>query len=55
MLLHGSLVDHHTWDSVLPLFEQSLEVLVLDRRGHGASLGPPRSRPVRDDAADLAA
>lgn len=55
VLIHGSLVDHHTWDSVAGLFGQSLEVLVYDRRGHGESVGPPRSRPVRDDAADLAA
>ena len=54
VLLHGSLVDHHTWDSVAPLFGQSLEILAYDRRGHGQSEGPPRSRPVRDDAADLA-
>lgn len=55
VLIHGSLVDHHTWDSVVPLLRQSLEVLVYDRRGHGQSEGPPRTRPVRDDAADLAA
>lgn len=55
VLVHGSLVDHHTWDSVLPLFRQSLEILVYDRRNHGQSAGPPRTHPVRDDAADLAA
>ena len=55
VLVHGSLVDHHTWDAVLPLFEPGLEVVVYDRRGHGASHGPPRPQPVRDDAADLAA
>ncbi len=55
VLVHGSLVDHHTWDSVLPMLGQSLEVLVYDRRGHGQSEGPPRSHPVRDDAADLVA
>ena len=55
VLVHGSLVDHHTWDAVRTMFGQSLKVLVYDRRGHGQSVGPPRARPVRDDAADLAA
>ena len=55
VLIHGSLVDHHTWDSVVPLFGQGLEILTYDRRGHGESTGPVRTRPVRDDAGDLAA
>lgn len=53
VLVHGSLIDHHTWDAVAPLFAQSLEVLVYDRRSYGGSRGPPRTRPVRDDAEDL--
>ena len=55
VLVHGSLVDHHTWDSVAPSFDRSLDVLVYDRRGHGQSEGPPRTHPVADDARDLAA
>jgi len=54
VLLHGSLVDRRTWDAVRPGLAQALRVLVYDRRGYGESSGPPRRRPVRDDAADLA-
>jgi pimeloyl-ACP methyl ester carboxylesterase len=54
VLLHGSLVDRRTWDSVRPALSQSLRVLVYDRRGHGESTGPLRHHPVQDDTADLA-
>lgn len=54
-LVHGSWVDHHTWDRVLPGFARGLEVLTYDRRGHGESAPGPRPHPVRDDAEDLAA
>lgn len=54
VLVHGSLVDRRTWDAVRPGLAQALTVLVYDRRGYGESAGPPRRRPVRDDAADLA-
>jgi len=54
VLLHGSLVDRRTWDSVCPGLSESLTILVYDRRGHGESTGPPRSHPVRDDTNDLA-
>lgn len=54
VLVHGSLVDHHNWDLVAPSLAQGLEVVSYDRRGHGASVGPPRSHAVRDDAQDLA-
>jgi len=54
VLIHGSLVDRRTWERVRPSLEQSLLTLVYDRRGHGESSGAPRTRPVRDDAMDLA-
>jgi pimeloyl-ACP methyl ester carboxylesterase len=53
-LIHGSWVDHHTWDLVAPGLARGLQVLSYDRRGHGESDGGPRAHPVRDDAADLA-
>jgi len=53
VLIHGSWVDHRTWDLVIPGLAQSLDVLSYDRRGHGESTGAPRTRPVADDAADL--
>ncbi|MGA9840617.1 MAG: alpha/beta hydrolase [Thermoplasmata archaeon] len=55
VLVHGSWVDHHSWDAVVPGFAQALEVVVYDRRGYGASPVGPRVHSVRDDAADLAA
>ncbi len=54
VLVHGSLVDRHSWDQVAPLLAQSLEVVTYDRRGHGESAPLPRPHPVADDAADLA-
>lgn len=55
LLIHGSLVDHHTWDPIVAPLAQSLEVLAYDRRGYGQSKGPIRVHAVRDDAADVAA
>jgi pimeloyl-ACP methyl ester carboxylesterase len=54
VLVHGSWVDHHTWDLVVPGFARGLEVVTYDRRSHGESASGPRPHPVRDDAADLA-
>ncbi|HXW67669.1 MAG TPA: alpha/beta hydrolase [Thermoplasmata archaeon] len=54
VLVHGSWVDHSSWSEVVPGFEQSMQVVAYDRRGHGASPAVPRTRPVHDDAADLA-
>jgi pimeloyl-ACP methyl ester carboxylesterase len=54
VLIHGSLVDSGSWDAVRPGLAQSLTVLTYDRRGYGASTGPARAHPVREDAADLA-
>jgi pimeloyl-ACP methyl ester carboxylesterase len=54
VLVHGSLVDRHSWDLTVPGFAHSMEVVTYDRRGHGESAEAPRAHPVRDDAADLA-
>jgi pimeloyl-ACP methyl ester carboxylesterase len=54
VLIHGSLVDGSTWNSVRPGLEQALLTLAYDRRGHGESVGPSRTNAVRDDAKDLA-
>jgi len=55
VLVHGSCVDHHSWDLVTPGLSQALQVVAYDRRGHGQSSLGVRRQPVRDDAADLAA
>lgn len=54
LLIHGSLVDHRSWDAIVAPLAQNLEVLAYDRRGYGKSRGPIRAHPVRDDAGDLA-
>jgi len=54
VLVHGSWVDRRSWGRMRPLLSQGLDVVSYDRRGHGESQGPPRRRPVRDDAEDLA-
>ena len=55
VLIHGSWVDHHTWDLVVPGLAPSLDVLTYDRRGYGESTGEARVHPVADDAEDLGA
>jgi pimeloyl-ACP methyl ester carboxylesterase len=54
VLVHGSLVDHHTWDAVVGPLAEALQVIAYDRRGYGRSTGPRRVRSVRDDTEDLA-
>lgn len=54
VLVHGSLVDHHSWDAIVGPLATSLQVLVYDRRGYGESTGPRRVHSVRDDEGDLA-
>jgi len=55
VLVHGSWVDHRSWDSVADPLARSFEVLRYDRRGHGRSSSPPLEGTVHDDVADLAA
>ncbi|MGP8077507.1 MAG: alpha/beta fold hydrolase [Thermoplasmata archaeon] len=54
VLVHGSWVDHQSWERIVGPLSAGLRVVTFDRRGHGASTGAPRNRPVRDDASDLA-
>src|SRR5213594_905859 len=55
VLVHGSWVDQHSWDSVVPAFERSFRVLTYDRRGHSQSESPGGQGRVEEDVADLAA
>ncbi|MGA8541923.1 MAG: alpha/beta hydrolase [Thermoplasmata archaeon] len=54
VLVHGSLVDRHTWDLVVPPIAASMEVVTYDRRGYGESATVAAPHAVRDDVADLA-
>lgn len=54
VLVHGSWVDHHSWDAVVPSLASGFQVLVYDRRGHGASERPTGQGSILEDADDLA-
>ena len=45
VLVHGSVNDHTSWESLLPPLEEHFTIYALDRRGHG------ESDPVVDRAA----
>lgn len=55
ILLHGSLSDHKSWDSVVLLLSRDLRVIVYDRRGHSQSISSRQEDSIFDDAEDLAA
>ncbi len=55
VLVHGSWVNHRSWDRVAARFAERYRVLVYDRRGHSQSERPAGQGSVRDDVADLAA
>ncbi len=55
VLMHGSWVDHHNWDAVIPSFSRSARVLTYDRRGHSQSERPTAQGSVHENVAGLAA
>lgn len=55
VLVHGSWVDHHDWDALVPELAPSFHVVTYDRRGHSQSPRPPGQGSIREDVADLAA
>jgi pimeloyl-ACP methyl ester carboxylesterase len=55
VLVHGSWVDHHTWDSVVPALARSFRVFTYDRRGHSQSERLRAQGSIEEDVADLAA
>jgi pimeloyl-ACP methyl ester carboxylesterase len=54
VLVHGSWVDHHNWDAVVPGLAGSFRVLAYDRRGHSRSPRAAASYSVHHEVADLA-
>lgn len=52
VLVHGTGVDHHVWDDVVPLFAESYTVLAVDRRGRGES-GDADGYSIRREFEDL--
>ena len=47
VLVHGTWVDGHTWDFVVPSLAESFFVVTYDLRGHGGStIDPPDAGTV---------
>src|SRR5918999_719418 len=55
VLVHGSWVDHTSWQFVVPDLTRSFRVLTYDRRGHSLSERPLGQGSRREDEEDLAA
>lgn len=54
VLLHGYPLDHHLWDDVLPLLEDTFDVILPDLRGFGESTIADSSPTMGDYASDIA-
>ena len=54
ILVHGSGVDRHVWDDVLPALAERFTVYAVDRRGRGDS-GDAESFDLEDEFDDIAA
>jgi pimeloyl-ACP methyl ester carboxylesterase len=55
ILVHGSWVDHHSWDPVVNELAKNFRVVTYDRRGHSQSERSPGQGFAREDVDDLAA
>ena len=54
VLLHGFPLDHHLWDAVLPLLEDSFDLILPDLRGFGESSTVDSFYAMEDYASDIA-
>lgn len=54
VLLHGYPLDHHLWDEVVPLLQNTFDVIVPDLRGFGESTLGDSSPNMEDYASDIA-
>ncbi|MFK0230815.1 alpha/beta fold hydrolase [Streptomyces sp. NPDC090303] len=53
VLIHGSPLDLHAWDGLVPLLSDHRRVLAPDLRGHGSASAGRAAEAVRDCADDL--
>src|ERR1041385_528770 len=54
VFVHGSWVNHHSWDFVAPLLSSRFQMLTYDRRGHSKSERLEGQGKTADDVSDLA-
>lgn len=54
VLLHGYPLDHHLWDEVAPLLEDSFDLILPDLRGFGESSTTDSFYAIEDFASDIA-
>ena len=54
VLLHGYPLDHHLWDEVIPLLEDTFDVIAPDLRGFGESTTINTPYTMDDYASDIA-
>jgi 3-oxoadipate enol-lactonase len=55
VLLHGYPLDHHLWDDLVPLLEDSFDLVLPDLRGFGGSSTVDSFYAMEDIAADITA
>jgi 3-oxoadipate enol-lactonase len=55
VLLHGYPLDHHLWDDVVPLLEDTFDLILPDLRGFGESTTVDTPYTMDDYASDIAA
>lgn len=53
VLLHGYPLDHHLWDAVAPLLEDTFDLILPDLRGFGESSTVDSFYAMEDYAADI--
>jgi len=54
VLLHGFPLDHHLWDEVVPLLEDTFDIILPDLRGFGESTTMDSPYSMDDYASDIA-
>ena len=54
VLLHGYPLDHHLWDEVVPLLEDTFDLIIPDLRGFGESATVDMPFTMDDYASDIA-
>lgn len=54
VLLHGFPLDHHLWDVIIPLLDDSFDLIIPDLRGFGESTTVYTAYTMDDLASDIA-